>query len=441
MEHHDSAGHQGQIFGHAEKRRETSTAYLNGLRGLAALFVYHWHLILPFSKSIHDPYYGDSAVTIFQLPVLRIIYAGPPMVWIFFSLSGYVLSLKLLRLSQQGQWTSFSKSLTSSIFRRGFRLILPCLPSTFVFMLATHIGIAKNDQVSGDLTAHQKSNIVFQVEDWLVWLFRDSFNFWRWDQPTPFQSYGPHLWTVGAEYRDSLMLFTILAGLSRRSFRTFVISDTFLTLYCLVQGKRDLALFLIGALLARFSVRTSLHGQPPDTIEQWRQTLQKFCYTCIFVVGVYAASLPCCYYGKQTFRLRLLTGTPWSEVLGASLIFLSVLQLSYLQQFFATSPLQFLGRVSFSLYIVHEPILRIFGWPAIVSLRKRLYGPTTGEAEYWSVVIIVWVFLTPPVLVISHWYSVYVDQGAVKFSKWLDHRLLIDEFGSLGTRDNALEEG
>jgi peptidoglycan/LPS O-acetylase OafA/YrhL len=45
---------------------------------------------------------------------------------------------------------------------------------------------------------------------------------------------------------------------------------------------------------------------------------------------------------------------------GSLLVVYSVLRLKYLQDFFTTRPLRYLGKVSFMLYLVHIPWMRIF---------------------------------------------------------------------------------
>src|SRR5690242_11309159 len=80
------------------------TSYLDGLRGLASFIVCICH----YTESNHGyfvPTYGlngDKPSSFIQLPFLRIIYSGRPMVHIFFVISGFVLSYKPLKSIHQG---------------------------------------------------------------------------------------------------------------------------------------------------------------------------------------------------------------------------------------------------------------------------------------------------------------------------------------------------
>lgn len=79
------------------------TSYLDGLRGLAPFIVFAHHdtceYIYPYVA-----YHGVSADKVpsspLQLPFVRVVYAGRPMVHIFFVISGFVLSKKPLGLAR-----------------------------------------------------------------------------------------------------------------------------------------------------------------------------------------------------------------------------------------------------------------------------------------------------------------------------------------------------
>jgi hypothetical protein len=56
---------------------------------------------------------------LFQLPIFRLFYSGPPMVAIFFVISGFALSLKPLSLIRVEDWEQSLHTMASLIFRRG----------------------------------------------------------------------------------------------------------------------------------------------------------------------------------------------------------------------------------------------------------------------------------------------------------------------------------
>src|SRR5271163_3321030 len=68
----------------------------------------------------------SDAPLFFQRPLLRIVVMGGPFwVAIFFVLSGYVCSIKSLRLGRAGEKDEARKVASKSILRRVIRLVVP----------------------------------------------------------------------------------------------------------------------------------------------------------------------------------------------------------------------------------------------------------------------------------------------------------------------------
>ena len=63
------------------------------------------------------------------------------MVQLFCIVSGYTQSLKPLQQMQKEQWDAVHKSLSSAIFRRGFRLFLPAFAAAMLIAVAVWLGL------------------------------------------------------------------------------------------------------------------------------------------------------------------------------------------------------------------------------------------------------------------------------------------------------------
>lgn len=142
-----------------------------------------------------------------QLPVLRIVFSGGAMVAIFFVIPGYVLSTKPLRLVRQGRHDDLLENLASSAFRRGPRLFIPCIVSTFLTAILAIMG-AFVDEGAARHYPHAET-LWAQMGSWVhktLWFVN------------PFAGgtgFEENLWTIPAEFQGSLVIFLCVLGLSR----------------------------------------------------------------------------------------------------------------------------------------------------------------------------------------------------------------------------------
>ena len=95
---------QRRLAPHLSKTpRVGPTSYLDGLRGLASFVVFAHHYTCDYVYP-YVAYYGVNAEKLpsspLQLPFIRVVYSGRPMVHIFFVISGFVLSRKPLQLAR-----------------------------------------------------------------------------------------------------------------------------------------------------------------------------------------------------------------------------------------------------------------------------------------------------------------------------------------------------
>lgn len=129
-----------------QRQRTRPTAYLDGLRGFAALVVYWGHHELwahegaGVGKAFELAYGYDNKYYFACLPGVRTIFAGGHFaVSVFFVLSGYVLSMKPLGCIQDGDYAELGKNLSSAVFRRWFRLYIPVICTTFGYLTFLHL--------------------------------------------------------------------------------------------------------------------------------------------------------------------------------------------------------------------------------------------------------------------------------------------------------------
>jgi len=125
------------------EQRLQPTAWLDGLRGIASLLVFIYHYIYAYYPQHEFGYDGILHTNIIQLPILRLLYAGPAMVKVFFVISGFALSWKPMKVmsgSASNRNEKLLDVLSSSILRRYPRLFLPILARSIVVALLVHLG-------------------------------------------------------------------------------------------------------------------------------------------------------------------------------------------------------------------------------------------------------------------------------------------------------------
>jgi len=118
------------------------TSYLDGLRGIASVLVFFCHYTENNFGELTRTYGINENIPsgLIQLPYFRVLFSGRPMVHIFFVISGFVLSYKPIKSIHARDMDKCFSTLSSSTFRRAFRLFGPCVVSTFIIMCLAKMG-------------------------------------------------------------------------------------------------------------------------------------------------------------------------------------------------------------------------------------------------------------------------------------------------------------
>ena len=395
------------------------TSWLDGLRGYAALSVYILHFINPWWPSITAGFAsGPGLYNFIQLPIIRIVYSGGGMVSVFFAISGYVLSYNSLRRIRDGDWTGFLEVLVSSVFRRWLRLHIPVLVSTFIAMLISRGGWWAT---LGALGGPSPTGSFFtQTHDWAWHFIAISSPIYCSDgESVHHNPYGPQLWTIPREFRGSMSLYLVLLGLAktREVVRTcFLAFFCWYTLWC---QQWDLFLFLFGMLLAGLQLLRqdrfpdddykSIERYIPSLIYHHSNAIMHTLSIILALLAIHLVSLPTTNprdspgymsfvaYTPARYASNNMTHRYWSSI-GAALLLTAILlspplkaQVQpLLQQPFRTRFAQYLGNISFSLYVTHFYVLGTIGSRIFV-----YYGTGTAEMKLYSffVAILVNTFL------------------------------------------------
>ncbi|OLN89045.1 hypothetical protein CCHL11_06005 [Colletotrichum chlorophyti] len=427
-------------------RRLYATSWLDGLRGVASLIVFFCH----FTEK-HVPWYSlaygyrdendHAASSPLQLPFLRVIFCGRPMVHIFFVISGFVLSLKALKQARKHEYDGLHRTLSSSVFRRGFRLFLPTIASTFAIMVMIRLG----------WTGKPLPTLWEQIVDWKNAVWKITFS-WQWDI-TQLLPYDVHLWTIPIEFSNSLLLFVVLTGLSRMKTYLRLASVLAIMIYSLKSGHWAAFEFMAGMGIAEIGlIQEARHERAVATAQNkeasdmeasvisgpssspvatllFKAFLVGNLVFALFVAGwpnqhadITPGLSPLWHNTMEPFfgMGGDLVSFPW-YALGAVQVVVALQQIKTLQNLFVTPLAQYLADISFALYLVHGPVLDVLShrW---VPVYWDLVGGA-GEAGMLGR-LFVWIMgiitLSIPTVWGSDVFWRVVDIKSVELARWIE---------------------
>lgn len=166
------------------------TAYLDGMRGLAALFVFFCHYTYQCFSIAESYGCGDKNWAWLKLPIIRLFYQGPAAVCVFFVISGYALSYRPLKLIRSKATGDLLDTLSSLVFRRAIRLFLPSIISSLMIVCLVRLGLyeltrdfASDKRYMKNIVEYhpeRMENTYVQLRDWFWCVFR-FIHVFSWD--------------------------------------------------------------------------------------------------------------------------------------------------------------------------------------------------------------------------------------------------------------------
>jgi peptidoglycan/LPS O-acetylase OafA/YrhL len=279
----------------AAQKRVGTTAWLDGLRGVAALSVCTMHLCV-FTHTNLELCYGAGIMwqryntSIAAYPIFRLPFTGGHFaVILFFTISGYVVPRRLIGLLHDGKQAEFVEAINAAMVRRAGRLFLPVAFSTLFLAFFWHI--------TGIVTAfpQRQSNIFGEMWEW----WKDQLKFWYYYRTGfLFTYYNAHTWTIPVDLRGSMNIFVWLFAVHQVRTRWRILLTALMLAHFIYASGAWYASFFAGMLTSELEmiytngVPVSLPLDPIINFFRKRPIVKHVFLHIMLFVGLWLASQP-----------------------------------------------------------------------------------------------------------------------------------------------------
>nr|WP_314102878.1 acyltransferase [Acinetobacter lwoffii] len=358
------------------------------IRGLACMAVVLSHLSLAFAPFLHNfervQSSGNSIIDWIHHSPLGFFYSGSGAVFIFFVLSGYVLSYAILSKKD------IPLKIKSMALKRYPRLAIPAGISCLVAFAILSIPVDTSNILGNWMQKYGTSNAT--IFDALYEGFIGSFLF-------GYINTNWVLWTMQIELIGSFVLFALLYIYNFNNKLFIPIALISPLPFAIISP-----VVALGVYAFVFGIFIYLYGKKIPTILS----------ILFLIIGLYFAGVHNTSDSYSLFTSVLGTKTSVLLNFAAGLfVVYSILMNEKLSQFLDKKVLVWLGTLSFSIYLLHIPLIYLVAVPSFNFILEL-------SNSYATSAILSSIILIAITLFFSHFYSKYVDQLSIKVANRIE---------------------
>lgn len=384
--------------------RKEKIYFLEGLRGAGAMAVMAGHLIGAFFPAAafgtSDNVHTAADLPLYNLPVLHVFFDGGFAVLIFFVLSGYVLTVSPAR------WKT-------SAVKRFPRLMIPAFASVMLAYALLKSGFMFNQAVAPLSKSIWLGYFYKQPADFLSALHEALIGAVLLGHAT----YNSSLWTMAFEFYGALLCIALAVMCEPlRRWRTAIyLGAALIAVANLGTPGIYYAAMIFGLILTEFEKGKTWH---PAII------------LCLMVAAFMLGGLNDGHFyhvlAAQKIEINgmVLDNVVLSKCVGAVALVAALLRSRMLQAMLSGRVFRFLGKVSFSVYLIHVPIICSLGCWIFASLYGHVAYLVAASSSILACVV--------TTMAVSVAYERYIDRASISISAMLSSRLLRD------SRDNIV---
>ncbi len=367
-------------------KRTERLQYLDGVRGIASVFVVFCHLACIFVPNI---FFFEQATTkydkVWLYSPLNVITNGNAAVICFFFMSGFLIARR--------NYINSKSIIVESPFKEYRKLLRVVVPGVLLSALLMQFGLMYHLKAASEYPLLSFVNDYCNFKPTFFGVINDAL-FSTFIKGSKYV--GP-FWTICYEFFGALIIKTV-------SFFA-VRNGKYSKLYYLVFS--FLFLFIYNYIVAFFSGAFIFEcvyddGKSCDIIDRFVKFVfsKKYLFIPFFIIGLYFACInlegvgiysiinyiP--LLGKSTFLFRTF---------GISICFLCIEKIGFLQKVLSMSVLKWLGSISAYTYAFHFPIILSAGCGVFLVFVERI--------SYYGAVIIASVVSIILTLLLSYFYT------------------------------------
>jgi len=382
--------------------------YIDGMRGLAVLMVLFSHLIVAFypvlypapslsNYSLNELLEQPLLVKIFVFTPLNIIYNGPFAVSVFLLISGYVLSYNCFHNKDENY-------IASCFFKRYFRLTIPILFSCFISYFLLKFNAFNNLNALNSRWMSQFFSCDANFFDMIKFALYDQY----FGSSGLSVCYNPILWMIPSLLFGSYLIYAFCALFARSGSRLKIF---FYIALVIIFSKTIFLSMILGMILCDMDANKIF------------QNVNKYVLLIMLLPGIYLGSfirpdLPFYTIFNTHFMNNYFDN--WISLLyfcyniGAMILFFVLSRLSFSIKIFSNKFVLYLGKISFSMYLLHFIL--------ICSLSTYVYAWLMRNsiiASYdlsFLITLAITIIVTIP---LSHLFYKYVELRSLNISKLL----------------------
>lgn len=328
--------------------------YIDGLRGIACILVFVNHFLMAFFPA---SYLGGDTIshisggldTWYATSPVSVLTNGNFWVCVFFILSAYVLSYKIL---QNADSEHALDSISNSFLKRYFRLFLPVFCVCVLILLLSRLGLFVNNAAAA-ITGSGLMTGRYEYPLSIYELFSSSFaRIWFKADETFSNSF----WMLSTLFIGGFLssILSIMAG--KRNRRMLILYGFFALIFIHLDSLY--LSFVLGTALAYISVRHF------EWLNRMKQAVSlKIAAVFLFLSGLFlggypsGVDAPANIYHYLNHLPEVLTPYKFYHIIGAFLLTAGMLCLPVLQRGLASKPILFLGDISFAVYLLNLPLI------------------------------------------------------------------------------------